>query len=58
MSAAWMGVRTAQLRTGIVWGRNDGMAYQQIGQFKRGYGGTIGESLNWVPWIHLKMEQR
>ena len=54
--ATWMGVRTALLRTGIVWGPDDGMAYQQLAQFRRGWGGVVGDGLNWVPWIHIKDE--
>ena len=56
MPAAWMGIRTVLLRTGIVWGPDDGMVYQQLGQFKSGWGGTVGEGLNWVPWIHIDDE--
>jgi uncharacterized protein (TIGR01777 family) len=56
LPAVWMGIRTALLRTGIVWGRDDGMAYGQLDQFRRGWGSIPGEGLNWVPWIHIADE--
>lgn len=46
------GIRTVYLRTGIVWGKDGGMAAHQFSQFKRGWGNVIGEGLNWLPWIH------
>jgi uncharacterized protein (TIGR01777 family) len=55
-SASWIGIRTAYLRTGIVWGKDAGMAFKQLDQFKRGWGGVIGEGLNWLPWIHIDDE--
>lgn len=50
--AAWTGIRTVYLRTGIVWGKDGGMAANQFIQFKRGWGNVIGGGLNWLPWIH------
>ena len=54
--ASWMGIRTAYLRTGIMWGKDAGMAFNQLDQFKRGWGGVIGEGHNWLPWIHIDDE--
>jgi uncharacterized protein len=54
--ASWMGIRTAYLRTGIVWGKDDGMAFNQLDQFRRGWGSVIGLGLNWLPWIHIDDE--
>jgi NAD dependent epimerase/dehydratase family enzyme len=56
MPAVWVGVRTALLRTGIIWGRDDGMAYNQLDQFKRGWGGITGGGINWIPWIHIRWD--
>ncbi len=56
LPAVWMGIRTAFLRTGIVWGAEDGMAYGQLEQFRRGWGAVNGNGLGWIPWIHIEDE--
>jgi uncharacterized protein (TIGR01777 family) len=56
LPASWMGVRTVLLRTGIVWGRDGGMAFNQLSQFRRGWGNVIGAGTNWLPWIHIDDE--
>ncbi len=56
LPAVWTGIRTALLRTGTMWGRDDGMAYGQLDQFRQGWGSIPGASLNWVPWIHIADE--
>lgn len=56
LQAAFSGIRTVLLRTGIVWGYEEGMLAQQVEQFKRGWGGVVSPGTQWIPWIHIADE--
>jgi len=47
------GVRSAQLRIGIVLAREGGALPRIALPFRFGAGGRIGSGRQWVPWIHI-----
>jgi uncharacterized protein (TIGR01777 family) len=49
-----LGIRVAQIRTGVVLGRG-GAAFEKMSQlFKLGLGGRLGSGGQWMPWIHVQ----
>jgi uncharacterized protein (TIGR01777 family) len=51
--AAAAGVRTINLRTGIVLARHGGALARMLLPFKLGLGGRIGSGMQWMSWITL-----
>jgi uncharacterized protein len=50
------GIRTVNLRTGIVLDRDEGALAKQLLPFKLGVGGRIGSGKQWQSWISLDDE--
>lgn len=50
--AGAMGVRTVQVRTGLVLDREGGMLARLLTPFEFGLGGRFGEGRHWMSWIH------
>jgi uncharacterized protein (TIGR01777 family) len=46
-------VRVAQIRTGVVLGRDGGALAPMLIPFRLGVGGPIGTGRQYLPWIHL-----
>lgn len=53
MPATEQGVRTVQLRTGLVLGKG-GLMKPLIPLFKAGLGGSLADGQFWYSWIHLR----
>lgn len=51
--AAELGVRVAQVRTGVVLSAEGGALQKMITPFKLGLGGPLGSGRQWFPWIHI-----
>jgi hypothetical protein len=51
--AAQAGIRTAQLRTGLVLSRDGGALQKMLLPFRMGVGGTMGNGRQWWSWIHV-----
>ncbi|CAL4132241.1 unnamed protein product [Meganyctiphanes norvegica] len=49
-----LNVRTVQMRTGVVLGREGGMIQQLIVPFFLGLGGPVGSGTQPMPWIHIR----
>jgi uncharacterized protein (TIGR01777 family) len=47
------GIRTVQLRTGLVLSRKGGMLARVLSAFKMGAGGVVGTGRQWMSWISL-----
>lgn len=52
-TAADLGLRVVQVRTGIVLGRGGGALAKMLPPFKLGAGGPLGSGRQWMSWIHL-----
>lgn len=52
--AASAGIRTVNLRTGIILSRNGGALEPMRFPFRLGLGGRIGSGRQWWSWIHLE----
>jgi uncharacterized protein (TIGR01777 family) len=52
-TAAAAGIRTAQVRTGIVLTPQGGALAQMLTPFRMGVGGVIGSGRQWMSWIDL-----
>lgn len=46
------GARRVSIRTGVVLG-DGGMLKKILPVFKLGLGGSVGDGLQWLPWIHI-----
>jgi uncharacterized protein len=53
-AAAQAGIRTVQIRTGIVLSRAGGALAKMLTPFKMGVGGTVGSGLQWMSWIDVQ----
>jgi uncharacterized protein len=51
--AANAGIRTVNLRIGIVLSRNGGALKQMLLPFRLGLGGRVGNGRQWWSWIHI-----
>jgi len=52
--AAEAGIRTVQIRIGIVMATTGGALAKMLLPFKMGVGGKLGDGLQWMSWIDLK----
>jgi uncharacterized protein (TIGR01777 family) len=48
------GIRTVQIRTGVVLSPKGGALGKMLPPFKMGVGGTIGDGRQWMSWIDLQ----
>jgi uncharacterized protein len=53
-AAAKAGIRTVQIRTGVVLSAAGGALARMLTPFKLGLGGTIGSGLQWMSWIDVQ----
>jgi uncharacterized protein (TIGR01777 family) len=48
-----LGVRVAQVRVGVVLGKEGGALPKMLLPFKLGLGGKLGSGKQWMPWVHV-----
>ncbi len=48
-----LGIRTVQIRTGLVLGKNDGFLKKLLPVFKFRLGSALGSGEQFMPWIHI-----
>jgi hypothetical protein len=53
-AASQAGVRSVQVRTGVVLSAEGGALQKMLTPFKLGVGGPLGNGRQWFPWIHIK----
>jgi uncharacterized protein (TIGR01777 family) len=53
-AATKAGIRTVQIRTGIVLSATGGALAKMLTPFKLGVGGTVGNGLQWMSWIDVQ----
>ena len=53
-AAIHAGIRTVQIRTGVVLSPKGGALGKMLPPFKMGLGGTIGDGRQWMSWIDLQ----
>lgn len=49
-----LGIRSVQVRTGLVLSNNDGALKQMLPVFKYFIGGPLGNGKQWYSWIHIE----
>lgn len=49
-----LGIRTVKIRTGIVFGKNEGFLKKVAPSFKAGFGSVLGSGKQYLPWIHIE----
>lgn len=49
-----LGIRTAKIRTGIVFGKDEGFLKKIVPSFKAGFGAVLGTGKQYLPWIHVE----
>lgn len=53
-AAAHAGIRTVQIRTGVVLSSKGGALGKMLTPFKMGVGGNIGDGRQWMSWIDVR----
>lgn len=48
-----LGIRTVKIRTGIVFGKDEGFLKKVVPSFKSGFGAVLGTGKQYLPWIHI-----
>ncbi|MEN2414795.1 TIGR01777 family oxidoreductase [Flavobacterium mesophilum] len=48
-----LGIRTVKVRTGIVFGKDEGFLKKVVPSFKAGFGAVLGTGKQYLPWIHI-----
>lgn len=48
-----LGIRTVKIRTGIVFGKNEGFLKKVVPSFNSGFGAVLGTGKQYLPWIHI-----
>lgn len=54
LPAADAGIRTVQMRIGIILSPKGGALHKMLLPFKMGIGGRVGDGLQWMSWIDLQ----
>ncbi|QLC67732.1 TIGR01777 family protein [Flavobacterium sp. LPB0248] len=49
-----LNIRTVKIRTGIVFGKEEGFIKKMIPTFKSGFGAVLGSGKQYLPWIHAE----
>lgn len=49
-----LGIRTVKIRTGIVFGKDEGFLKKVAPSFKAGFGSILGSGKQYLPWIHIE----
>lgn len=49
-----LGIRTVKIRTGIVFGKDEGFLKKVAPSFKAGFGSVLGTGKQYLPWIHIE----
>jgi uncharacterized protein (TIGR01777 family) len=53
-AASVSGVRSVQIRVGVVLATEGGALQKMLTPFKLGVGGPLGSGRQWFPWVHIK----
>ncbi|MTH17310.1 TIGR01777 family oxidoreductase [Flavobacterium sp. LC2016-01] len=48
-----LGIRTVKIRTGIVFGKDEGFLKKVVPSFKSGFGAVLGTGKQYLAWIHI-----
>ncbi len=48
-----LGIRTTQIRTGLVLGKGEGVLQKRVPLFRFGLGSALGSGKQYMPWIHI-----